>query len=734
LDLQGVERDGFLAARRRSALRPVPEPVALRVVAREAWPGALPPTPPDLLIGREHEVAAVTALLREPGVRLLTLLGPGGIGKTRLAIAVAAVRAEDLSVAFVPLGAVVAPELLVPTIARTLDVNEVGGRTFEEQLVHALRRQPTLLVLDTFERIVEAGTDVARLLAACPELEILVTSRVPLKIGGEHRFPVQPLGLPHADPALDDEAVAAAPSAQLFATRARAVDPAFALTPENAADVAAICRRLEGLPLAIELAAARVAHVPLGVLLPKLDRRLPLLTGGQRDAPPRHRTLRDTIAWSYDLLTPEEQALFRRLGVFAGSFGLEATDAIANGDPPVSIDALDGIESLLDGNLLVHREHHDHELRFGMLDTIREFAMEALSASEEQHDVRDAHATYFASLAARAEPELTGPNQIAWLNRLEAELPNVRAALDWLSLQGRLDEALSLAAGLRWYWIRRGHSQEGRDKLAALLLDPSQTDAAIRAKAAAVAGQLARWRQDRPEAERYLNAAIPQLCAQNDQCGLALALCMLSDVVVDDGDFERAESLAEKALALAHELGDPWLEGLATNSLGSIAAYRLDYPVAAAHWDQSLRLFRITGDPAYVCQLLGNLGWTVVNLGDLGRALDLYAEQLNLAAKVDDRWWLAWGVKGCARLAIAHGEAVTAAHLFAAAARQREVLGMPIRPTVQTVHDREVDRLRHQLGESAFLAAWDAGRALTTEQAMAEARDYLATSPTVRVQ
>jgi predicted ATPase/DNA-binding SARP family transcriptional activator len=534
------------------------------------------------LLGREREVAAVCHLLLREEVGLVTLIGPAGIGKTRLGQQIATELLDDFpdGVFFVDLAPIRDPALVAAAIAQVLGVREAQGLPLIESLKAYLRPRQLLLLLDNFEQVLPAASTVAELLAAAPHMKGLVTSRVVLRLRGEQEFPVPPLA--------PDAAV------ELFVQRARAARPDFAVTDEYAPLLAAICQRLDGLPLAIELAAVRIKLFSPAALLSRLERRLPLLTGGARDLPARQQTLRDAIAWSYDLLEEAEKTLFQRLSVFVGGCVLGAAEVICHPKtgalPPLTIDLLDGVASLVDQSLLWRKEQPDGEPRFVMLETVREFALECLAASGEEPALRRRHAHCYLSLAEKADARLTGPEQAVWLDRLERELDNLRAGLEWFTHAGEAEKALRLGAALWRFWAVRGYLSEGRERLAGLLAWsgrvppqapslrpgtraaggyprsgwrfpplPGPVQTAVRLKALYAAGVLADAQGDYTAARSLFEEHLGIQRESGDVEAIATALCSLGNIANAQGDQAAARSLFEEALALFQEAGTDFM-------------------------------------------------------------------------------------------------------------------------------------------------------------------------------
>jgi predicted ATPase/class 3 adenylate cyclase/Tfp pilus assembly protein PilF len=628
--------------------------------------------PPQLtpFIGREALVAEIRGRLDQPGVRLLTLTGPGGAGKTRLALHVAAELVETYpdGVWFVPLAPVASATLVAATIATALGIRETAAGTIEATLRAYLRPRRLLLVLDNFEHVVSASPLIADLLSHCPDIQVLATSRAPLHISGEHELPIPSLELPSLGRPLRLDDALASEAVRLFVDRARAVQHHFALSEENAETIVAICRRLDGLPLAIELAASRVRLLPPKAILARLDSRLTLLTGGGRDRPERQQTLRGAIAWSHDLLDRSEQTLFRRLAVFAGGWSFEAAEAVVDfgSDPPLSV--FDGLDALHNASLIRLQESMDRDAaadpRFAMLQTINEFATEQLVASGELARVKENHAAWFVDLAIAAEPHLPGPLAVSWLDRLESDHDNLRAALDWLGGQGDSERAVTLAAAMWRFWWLRGHISEGRRRLETALAADGSAVAAARATALDGAGVLAETQGDYDRAEALHREALALSRERDDTTGIARALGNLGVVAFDRSDDDQATALLEESLALAREIGDQLLVATALNDLGAVAYERGDLDRAEPLYQESLNLRRKAGSGSEIARALNNLGGVAFARGNFDRACQLFAESLSLYRVAGDGWGAAGALLGLAVANHRQGDAPRAVALL----------------------------------------------------------------------
>ncbi len=646
------------------------------------------PHPATPLIGREREIAAARATLglvaagdgKPAGdlqtARLLTLTGPGGAGKTRLSLHLAAELGAELTdgAAFVPLADVTNPVLVPVAIASALDLGDTSGESPRDLVFEHLRDRHLLLVLDNFEQVMSAAPLVADLLTSCPRLRVVATSRERLSVRGEQELPLPPLALPTVPPRLTSDDMGAeevsaaideigrAEAIRLFVSRAQSVKPGFEITAANAASVVEICSRLDGLPLAIELAAARVRLLSPDALLARFDRRLDVLDRGPRDLPARQQTMRNTIAWSYDLLDPGEQRLFTRLSVFAGGATLEAAAAVAGDAETLNEMAdLDLIESLADKSLI---QLVGDEPRIRMLQTIRDFGKERLAGSPEGQDVAQRHAEFFLALAEESEELLVGREQTRWLDALEREQANLRAAIEWLRDEGQIEDALRLGGALWRFWWLRGDVDEGRQQLESLLARTVTVAPAVRAKALNGAGVLAESRGDWDTATRFHEESLEISRRIGDQRGVAWSLNNLGVAAVSQGDYDRAQALLEENLAVAEEAEDTAGIATALNDLGLIAHSRHDLDQATALWTRSLALFRALGDESHVARALNNLGTAAMGLGEYERAQSLLAESLALHRSVGDRQGVASTLNNLAETAGLLGDAETAMGLY----------------------------------------------------------------------
>jgi non-specific serine/threonine protein kinase len=671
------------------------------------------PAPLTRLIGREREVAAVADLVRQDGVRLVTLTGPGGVGKTRLALRVTEEIDDAFAdgVGFVELASVRDPAHVLAALATVVGVQDLGRRPLRESLIRALSERDLLLVLDNCEHVLPAAPQIADLLTRCPRLQVLASSRAPLGVAGERLWPVSSLPLPPAD----DPGPDFGPAVELFVERAQAVVPEFRLSTANMATVVQICRNLEGLPLALELAAARMRLLSPGELLVRLNQRLSLLTGGTCDLPPRLRSLEDAIAWSYDLLSPAEQWLLRRLAVFVGGFTVEAAEAVTASDIPKPLAAL---QTLVDHSLVVRGVDEAGESRFVMLETIREFALLRLAASGEAEDAPTAHAAYFLEFAERADPLQMAPEQLVGFDRLEAALPNLRAALFFFQAQGDGERGLRLANAIEWFWTSRGYFREARHWFDTFLAMPHTPQTRLRSLIEAA--NIRHWQGDFESAEVYADESLAICRALGDDRFIMLALRKLGHIVLDRGNTDRAATLLAESGELLPSFGNPWDLAFATHLAGCLASAAGNDEEAFSRFAEAANAFRVIGDRDYVAAALGQQGAASLRAGDFPAAAAAYAESLELAGATRDQTWVAWAVVGAAHLAHAAGEPATAARLLGGAAAIREAIGEGRLPKTPLT-----DAVRATLGDRRFAEAWSLGMSLPTADIVAEARTTL---------
>jgi predicted ATPase/serine/threonine protein kinase/DNA-binding CsgD family transcriptional regulator len=673
------------------------------------------------LVGREREVLAATHLIQRSEVRLLTVTGPGGVGKTRLALEVAA----DLQplfpegICFVALAPISDPDLVVPAIAQALGLKEGGEQSLFERTSAFLREKRLLLVLDNFEQVVAGAPRLSELLSICSQVKMLVTSRALLHIEGEYEFPLSPLALPDPKHLSDLENLSHSAAVTLLVQRAQALKPSFELTGENASTIAAICMRLDGLPLAIELAAARIKLLPPQALLTRLTRRLAVLTGGRQDAPARQQTLRNTIAWSYDLLTSREQQLFRRLSVFVGGCTLEAAETLCDivGDATSSV--LDEVASLLDKSLLMQIEHSNDEPRLMLLETIREYGLECLAANGEVEMIRDAHAAYYLRLVEQAEPYLYGVEQELWFGRLDREQGNIREALQWLMEQGEkkasrqtMDAALRMSGALWWYWFVRGHLSEGRKILEHAFAESKETPPMVRAKALSAIQLLAFSQNDLERVEVLAHESLA-LCREYDhKWGMAHALHLLGLVANVKGDNRAAQSLIGESLALSREQGDTWSSAYALADLVNPVRTEGEYSRAHDLAQEALILFRKLEDKRGIAYGLRRLGEVQLAQGNTHDAHPLFDEALTMFKEVGDREDIARTLELLAEVYFFQGDMTTARTLAEeSVARFREIgsLRSSVNPTILLAKVNSVQG-NHLAAYALYEELWQMGR------------------------
>jgi predicted ATPase/transcriptional regulator with XRE-family HTH domain len=731
LGLNGTERDTFVAITRRRAGSADPA-----AVAEPPAPPINLPLAPVGLVGRQREVSAITSLLMQPEVRLLTLTGTGGVGKTSLAIDAAARVAGGFSngAAFVDLAPVTDPALIGPTLARTLGMRFQAEESLIEQLIARLRDMHLIVVLDNVERLVSVGPELAQLLARCPGLTIVATSRQPLRLRAEREYPVSPLTLPNLRDLPELNELSRIPAIDLFIRRAQAVRPSIALNTKNARIIAELVVRLDGLPLAIELAAPRLRVLTPTELLARLDRRLPILVTGALDLPERHKSLRATIDWSYELLSHEEQQVFRRLAIFNGGFTLAAAEHVGapfepdsgaedRGAPPLSVDVMETLTSLVSQNLLRALEPSNdssgYEMsRFSMLETIREYGLERLTSSGEEADARGRHAAWCVALAEQAGPELTGPNQAQWFTRLEVEHDNLRAALRWTLEQQDADTALRLCGALARFWYTAGFYGEARRWMEQVFALAGTTPSAARAKALLGAGVIAQFLGDYERAEAYPEQALADYQVLGDKTGIASAYGNLGVVADAQQDYELAAQRYEQALALFRELGDDIHIGFMLGNLGLIAYLQGNYDRAMELLEESLALSRAREDRNSMAIALGNLGLVAFALQDYERAEMLQREALELRRALSNRSNLARVFENFALISAAKGEPRRSTRLFGAAAALRAEIGAALQPNDRAYNERFINDVRSQLGDHAFSTAWQAGTLMSLDEAI----------------
>ncbi len=743
-ELSVIRLDGIAAALAGGTdMQALPLPARDRVPALHASllqePGAqlLPrytlPQPLTSLVGREQEVAAAEALLRRPEVRLLSMVGPAGVGKTCLALQVATDLLHDFpdGVLFVALAPVRNADLVISTIAQTLELRAMGNQPVLNLLKSYLRDKRYLLVLDNFEQVVSAAQKLSDLLEGCSVLKILVTSREVLHLRAERQFSVPPLALPDRSRLPDDQALAHVAAVELFIQRAQAVRPDFQLTPGNAAAIAEICIRLDGLPLAIELAAARVKLLAPQALFARLDRRLQLLIGGMRDLPKRQRTLRTTIGWSYELLPAEEQQLFRRLAVFVGGCQLSAAEALCRALGEEATTVFEGVTSLMDKSLLYQGGQAEDEPRLLMLETIREYGLERLEKSGEEALVREAHAVSFLAWAEEIEPKLFGTEYFTWVERLERELANLRAAFRWYLSTGDGARALRLSAALWGFGAVGGHAAEGYRWIEQALqlgqASATKVDLSIKAKALYGAASLAYYSNDPARTMVYAQECLELTRALGDRHGTARALNALGHLALNTGEHMSLAAFTDESVHLLREVGDRWYlaQALYLSAYGSY--FRGNAARARSLIEECLALCREMGEPNLMMRVLYA---QLCMQGDVKAIFACYEDIYRAAIKANNRATITTALLGLGGAWAAHGQLAWAVRLWGAAKTLSDTFAVTIAHLgpadwiatalrISFDHDPWLEQVRTRLGEEAFLEGWNEGQRMTPEQTLA---------------
>jgi predicted ATPase len=714
-------------------------------------------------VGRERELEAIQQLLRHPAVRLVTLTGAGGSGKTRLGLELCRELSEvfQSQIFFVALGSVSDPAMVPAAIAESLGIRETGGRPLLHLLKEYLREcepAPVLLLLDNLEHILPASSFIMELIEASRGLKVLVTSRAALRVYGEHEFPVPPLALPDPVKLNSLSALKENPSVSLFAQRAAAVRPDFQLTAENAHIVAEICARVDGLPLAIELAAARVKMLPLSGILTRLQSRLLLLTAGARDLPERQKTLRNTIDWSFGLLTEPEQKLLRRLSVFWGGCTLEGAEAVCNTKDDLGAEIFELMSSLIDKSLIQQRQQKDLEPRFRMLETIREYALERLQQSGEEPATKRAHAAYCLVLAEEGNPELSETERDAWLARCDIEHDDFRAALDFLFHSGDLDWGFRFCTALFRFWDMREHSAEGRARLERILELAGTNYTRERAKtclflaafttaqgdfrSAAHFSELGRllfeelndpwgvalsWNAsaigardqgDYVTAQTNFEKSLTFFRTMSDRVATARCLHNIGNVCKIRGDYARARMALTEAMQIFEELGDSGGAAWALNQQADVAREQGDLHGARALYERALFAFRSAGGRWGQARSLADLGTIACELGEHSTAFANFRESLDIFSSLEHRRGIARVLEGLACYALSREDSRRAIRLVAAASHLRKMVSAPLTPAEQSKLDQRLLRAWQELGESEGKKAWAEGYAMNMENAI----------------
>ena len=674
-------------------------------------------------IGRERELAEVKPLLAAE--RLVTLTGAGGAGKTRLALQVAQDLVGEFQhgvwlIELAPLGD---PDLIPHAVASTLGMRQESGQAVTDSLIDFLRPRTTLLLLDNCEHLITAcAAIVSQILRVCPRVRILATSREALGIAGEKAWRVPSLLLPDVKLGASSDLAARSDAVRFFVDRAQTVAPDFMLSAYSAPTVVRICQRLDGIPLALELAAARMKVLSIEQIGARLDDRFQLLTGGSRTAVPRQQTLRATIDWSYDLLSDAERRLLRGLSVFAGGCSLEAAEQVCSGDASSDSDTIELLSHLIDKSLVAVEDDAAEGRRYRLLETVRQYARDRLLESGEVEAVRDGHVVFFLQLAKRAQPELHRPEQGVWLNRLQVEHDNLRTALEWCQVGRRSAGAgVELAGALWWFWIMRGYFAEGRQWLARVLGDAPGESRAGRARVLFGAGALAFFQGDFISAQALLADGLALARETQDKWAVTMSVFLLGTIAAESGDYGRATVLAEECRAIASETADAWLSAHPPDLLGHAAKCKGDYQQAESFLENSLALFRQAGDRWAMAIQLSNLAEVSQYQGHWKEARARGSEALILCQELGDRWGIAWALTTLGAVVGSQGQLTRAARLWGAADGISQSIGSPFLPSLRMTQDLYLLPVRQALGDERFAAAWAEGRKMTPDEVVAYA-------------
>ena len=672
------------------------------------------------IIGRENEITAISRLLLQDDVRLVTMTGIGGTGKTRLSRAVAERMLLDFDdgVFFVEMEAVTQADVVASTIATPLGIKEEAGKPVLEMLKGYLSAKQMLIVIDNFEQVIDAAPQMVELITASDRLKLLVTSREVLRVKPEIEFPVPPLSVPEAATGLSFDELKDNEAIRLFTDRARTSKPAFTLTPDNAVDIAAVCSRLDGLPLAIELAAARTKILSPAAILSKLENRLNLLTGGTRDLPERQQTMRGAVAWSYDLLSEFEKGVFRKLSVFSGGFRIESAETVCGASNDMGV--LDAVTSLIDKTLIIQKELSGGESRFRMLEVVRDFAAESLEAKGETDAVCRKHAEFFVSLTETAEPLLQSAQSAVWLDRLQEEHDNIRAAMHW-SLENEPSMAIRLAVAARNYWLVHSHLTEGFSWLKAASETGFEPPPAQRFKLLNGLGLAARFRGDYETARRAYEDGLAAGKEANDKQGIALSNRGLGLVAMQQNDLDSAKHYFDEGLAISRELDDKFGIAISLSFLGDLARTEGRNAEARPQFEEAVELFRALENKTALGDALNNLGAATFGSSNLAVAKAYFSEALTIAKDLANRITISCSLDGFAAIAVESGDFDRAAMLSGTADSLRDLIGYKIEPAELRFREMYLSKLREQMPKDSFDTFYAAGRGSSLEDAIAEA-------------